>query len=94
MCVFQNPSALLSYLLSMALNSCPGHVEVNNNLFAGFSRQFIECMLVWESTRFGNVFECMLVWERVRNMRHTFSHVFVNNLNICSGIVWKSLEQS
>ena len=54
----------------------------------------IECMLVWESTRFGNVFECMLVWERVRNMHHTFSHVFVNNLNICSGIVWKSLEQS
>ena len=31
-CVFQNPSALLSYLLSMALNSCPGHVEVNNKL--------------------------------------------------------------
>ena len=34
--MLQNPSALFSLLFQMTLNICPGHVEVNNNAFAGF----------------------------------------------------------
>ena len=92
--MFQNPPALLSYLFSMALDICPGHVEVNNNLFAGLSCQSQLRYRCWHAHRMYVGLGKYSVWERVRNMHHTFSHVFVNNLNICSGIVWKSLEQS
>ena len=58
-------------------------------------------MLVWESTRFGNVFECMSVWECVRNMHHTFSHVFVSNIEHLfrdrvevSGTILESIQRS
>ena len=57
-------------------------------------------MLVWESTRFGNVFECMLVWERVRNMHRTFSHVceqfehlFRDRVEV-SGTILESIQRS
>ena len=58
-------------------------------------------MLVWESTRFGNVFECMLVWERVQNMHHTFftcvceqfEHLFRDRVEV-SGTILESIQRS
>ena len=78
----------------MALDICLGHVEVNDNFFAGFSCQSQWRCWCWHAHRMYVGLGTSSVWECVRNMHHTFSHVFVSHLNISSGFVWKSSEQN
>ena len=103
-CVLQNPSALLSYLLSMALKSCPGHLEVNNNLSIICLLDFLanSSNVCWfgkvlglgmcsNVCWFGNVFEiCTVLFSHVCEQ---FEHLFRDRVEV-SGTILESIQRS